>query len=64
MKHRAEIESKEYVKESADKIMKEVSREYRFLLRQFMDFRKRTWDVIDCLKDYGDRVHLSEKMAA
>ena len=59
-KHEAEQEAKKFVIEAANKIMKQVSREYRSLLKQFISFREKTWSVIDNMKDYGDRMEYAE----
>ena len=47
----------------AQPIMKAVSREYRDIIRQFMEFRQKTWSVIDELNDYSDRLVISEQVA-
>ena len=59
-KYEAEQEAKKFVIEAANKIMKQVSREYRSLLKQFISFREKTWSVIDNMKDYGDRMECAE----
>lgn len=60
----ATIESVAFIKNWSVKIMSAVTKEYHSLLHQFIDFRVRTWGVIDDLKDYGDRMKQAELVSA
>ena len=60
----ATIESTNFIHKWSIKIMSAVSKEFRTLLSQFIDFRRVTWTVIDNLKDYGERMKKSECVAA
>ena len=60
----ATIESVAFIKNWSVKIMSAVTKEYHSFLHQFIDFRVRTWGVIDDLKDYGDRMKQAELVSA
>ena len=64
IKLKAEIQAVEFVKSASQKIMKAVTREYRELLQQYLDFREQTWTVIDGIKDYGDRMVKAEQLTS
>ena len=43
--------------------MKAVTKEFHGLLKQFLEFRKETWAVIDELKSYGEKMMISETLS-
>ena len=49
--------------EQTQQLTNEFTREYRQLVKQFLNFREQTWTVIDKLKDYEDRVLLAEQIS-
>ena len=58
------IESVKFIKKASINIMKAVTKEFHLLISQFIDFRTNTWQIIDDLKDYSDRMKKAELVAA
>ena len=55
-------EAKRFVREAANNIQKAVTREYRTLLKQFVQFREKTWHIIDNMEDRKERMKDAEQL--
>ena len=64
IKFRSGLECIDFVTNAAKPIMKACTLEYRNLLTQFIDFRQKTWNIIDTLTDYSDRMVVAEQTIA
>ena len=63
-KYNAGIEARKFVRNEAKNIMKAVTREFRYLLQQFIGFREKTWNVIDNINDHRDRMAYAERLVS
>ena len=57
-------EAKRFVREAANNIQRAVTREYRTLLKQFVQFREKTWHIIDNMEDRGARIQAAEQLVS
>ena len=46
----------DFVREVSKDISSQLSKEHRQILKQFINFKKRTWNVIDHMVDYTGRM--------
>ena len=49
----AEQNALKFVKESAEAITKSINREYKYIIKQFLNFREETWKILKTLKDHS-----------
>ena len=53
----------DFVKNSSEDIQKNLTKEHKQLLTQFIDFKRRTWTIIDELTDCRERMTTAELIA-
>ena len=54
--------AKEWVNKASKQLTRAVTLEFRALVKQFVNFRDKTWKAIDTIKDYGIRMVDAEQL--